>query len=567
MSIEIIKSQVTKFLESDTPEVMAIKGRWGVGKTYQWNKSLLEAKNNKKIKLEKYSYVSLFGINSLDAFKYAIFEQVINRDLIGTDTSIETFKDNIVSTSAKLGKTGINFIKSKSTTHAIESFAFLSLSETIICIDDLERIGNGLDIKNVLGLVSVLKEKKKCKIVLLLNDGEEGLDDYVKYRDKVVDIELEFSPTVEENVAIVFIGNDYATEVLKESAIKLNIKNIRVLKQIERLVNLVIPYLVSYEPEITHQAVQTLTLFAWCYYCHKSDGAPLLEYVTKIEYLDLAIGKEKDDNEEHQKWKTIIGNYGYNATDEFDLLLSKVIQTGYVIEDEIEQKADKKNKEVIAYKFGNSYRNAWDLYHSNFNDNSNEVVEVFYKTLKINIEHIDPYNLDQMVWLFRELGVNEKAEKIIDLYIESRKDELGLFNPDVFYSWGSGIKDQSIKDKFTTIYQASFVQESAEQVLESISGKNGWNPNDITILSNTSIDEYYELFKSVNDRYRLASFITTCLQFGKFLTANNDEKEIANRATEALKKIARESKINTLRVEKYGIILDDQQTQNEYINS
>lgn len=44
MSIETIKSVITDFLESETPEVMAIKGKWGTGKTHLWNKLLGENK-------------------------------------------------------------------------------------------------------------------------------------------------------------------------------------------------------------------------------------------------------------------------------------------------------------------------------------------------------------------------------------------------------------------------------------------------------------------------------------------------------------------------------------------
>ena len=183
MSIDIIKSQIANFLQCNTPEVMAIKGRWGIGKTYSWNKFLLEAKKSNRIALKKYSYVSLFGLNSLDAFKYSIFEQVVSSELIGTQPSVATFKENTLSLLGSLGRKSFNIFRESSLlkgfSPAIESLSFLSLNETIICIDDLERKGNSLSIKDVLGLVSLLKEQKKCKIVLLLNDGEDGLDDYV----------------------------------------------------------------------------------------------------------------------------------------------------------------------------------------------------------------------------------------------------------------------------------------------------------------------------------------------------------------------------------------------------
>lgn len=46
------------FMQSDN-SVLVIKGDWGVGKTFFWNKYYNENKNN--LKKIAYSYVSLFG--------------------------------------------------------------------------------------------------------------------------------------------------------------------------------------------------------------------------------------------------------------------------------------------------------------------------------------------------------------------------------------------------------------------------------------------------------------------------------------------------------------------------
>lgn len=231
MSIEIVKSQIQRFLASDQPEVMAIKGKWGVGKTYSWNKFLLEAKNEKIIKYQKYSYVSLFGINSLDAFKYSIFANGISIDLFESGTDASTFQTNLDSL-LRTGKKSLplveNITRIFSKTNLvtiIEAAAFFSIKQYLICIDDLERVGKGLEIKDVLGLVSLLKEQKKCKIVLLLNDGEEGLNDYKKYREKVIDFELAFDPTAEECAKIAFAEtnlNECAANVLNKRLTKNN---------------------------------------------------------------------------------------------------------------------------------------------------------------------------------------------------------------------------------------------------------------------------------------------------------------------------------------------------------
>lgn len=164
MSKLLIEEQIRKFLSSETPEVMAIKGQWGVGKTYSWNSFLKKARNDKIIKLPSYIYVSLFGISSLDTLKYSLFENSIPVDLIGTEPNLATLKQNTSGVLLGYGKIAGGLFKStpiaKNITPILESLAFMNLSKSIICIDDLERKGAGLSLKDVLGLVSLLKEHK-----------------------------------------------------------------------------------------------------------------------------------------------------------------------------------------------------------------------------------------------------------------------------------------------------------------------------------------------------------------------------------------------------------------------
>lgn len=554
MSIETIKTEIIRFLESETPEVMAIKGKWGTGKTHLWNKLLGE--NKDKIKFGKYSYVSLFGINSLDVFKYAIFENAASSNLIGKDSSIENFKANLLETSTALGKKGLEIFKSKGNSHTIESLAFLSVRNTFICIDDLERKGQQLEIKDILGLVSLLKEQRNCKIVLLLNEGEEGLKNYATYCEKVVDIELVFAPTAKENVEIAFNGkDDYAIQVIKESAIKLNIKNIRVLKQIERFVGLVTPYLSECEPEITQQAASSLTLFTWCHYCHDGNNVPDLAYVTDTNFF-LASFHANEKTEEQKKWDSIIHNYDYSHADELDLLLADIVKTGYVVIDELIEVLKKKNAEIVASKSATSYHDAWNIYRDSLENNETEVLDALFEGFTTNIKYLSVRDLDQLVVFFRRFEANDKAEEIIDKYIELRKEESELFNVKIHLQFDA-ITDQSIKDKFRQVYTSLVFGETAEQVLDRIAGTNGWNPDDLIILANTSVDDYYILFKSIESHERRIAYISKCLEFGQVTSPDSAYKEIANHATQALQRIAEESRINKIRMSGwFGIEVD-----------
>lgn len=557
MSIEIVKSQVQEFLSCDKPEVLAIKGAWGIGKTYSWNKFLLDAKKSNRIALERYSYVSLFGINSLDALKYAIFEHVIPRELIGTEANLETFKKNTTGLLEVLGRKSLAWFKGasliKSFTPAIESISFLSLSKSLICIDDLERRGAGLSMKDALGLVTQLKEQKKCKVILLLNDLEEGLEEYKKYREKVIDIELKFDPTSLESAEIALDLSSQEGEALSQLTQKLKIKNIRVLKKIERMINLVLPLTAGFEPEIKDQVRHSIVLFSWCYFC-ASEGAPPLEFVTSMGYDQWGLGEEEEADEKRKAWKNLVNEYGFQHTDELDLVFAEAVKTGYIDEVSFRLEASNRNKQLLAAKSQESFSKTWRLYHDSFDDNRDEVLSKLFDSFKRNVKNITPGNLNGTVKLFRELGEGERASEIIDLYMNERGAESELFNLRENNFFGD-VKDKEILERFDEKYRASVTVESAAEVLQRIAGTNGWNQKDEVVLANTSVDEYYNLFKNERGEH-LSSFIYACLKFGRIGNANDQQKEVARRAIEALKKIAAESELNRLRVKKYGIEID-----------
>jgi hypothetical protein len=104
MSIELVRHEIYRFLASPEAEVLCLRGKWGVGKTFSWRAFLLEAKDRGSIALKSYSYVSLFGIESLDQLKYAIFANSVGLDAIGVEPSLETFKSNTAAISEQLGR-------------------------------------------------------------------------------------------------------------------------------------------------------------------------------------------------------------------------------------------------------------------------------------------------------------------------------------------------------------------------------------------------------------------------------------------------------------------------------
>lgn len=558
MSLSNVKTKISDFLSTNTPEVMAIKGAWGVGKTFTWNMLSEQAKNSKKIALKKYSYISLFGINSLETFKSAIFENLISTNSIGTVANLETLKENYSNEGLiSLSKRGLgifgdtSFLKGLSS--AINSLTFLTIKETIICIDDLERRGKNLEIKDVLGLISLLKEQRKCKIVILVNDGEIGIDDYVKYREKVIDIEIEFAPTSADSASIAFNTNWNAHEATKECSTKLDIKNIRLLKKIERLISEAEKYWLGKEPEIRQQFISSLTLFAFSHYDQSTNkSAPPLGFILSTGYDAWGLGEKESD--EKKKWRSYLSNYGYQLTDELDLKIADAVIKGYFDEDEIKQQVDNQNAQILASKSTNSFSNAWNLFHNTFANNEEELVSTLLRSLIENAQNISPNNLNGTISLFRELGRNDEATRAIEEYILARDQELDIFNLSNSHFFGDKI-DPEIVDKFNKQFLQNEKKETAKEVLLRISEHNSWNKKDELILANTSVDEYYDLFTSEEGDH-LHRIIKKCLEFGQFSNADDRQMSIGNNARDALIRLGNESNLNRRRVKRYGVNLD-----------
>ena len=236
MSIVHSKIEVDRFLATDLPEVLVIAGNWGVGKTYAWKRYLSSAYADQQVALKKYAYVSLFGLSSLKEVKDAIFQNSVLMEASGRSPDFSTFEAGLTTIKSNWrsgGAWAAMLPASKSYATIVASMGFFSLKEQIICIDDLERRGASIDIRDVLGLVSQLKEEKACKVVLLLNDRELGKDEaqYQSQLEKVADTLIRFEPTAEEATTIGLDGSQQFHEFLKTNCVALNIVNIRTVKK------------------------------------------------------------------------------------------------------------------------------------------------------------------------------------------------------------------------------------------------------------------------------------------------------------------------------------------------
>ena len=273
MTVSTVRTVVERFLKSAKAEVLVLKGAWGVGKTYTWNKLVTDSKAS--IALPSYSYVSLFGVSSLAELRLAILAKTTSVQHLGMPISADAVKEDVASQAKAMGRKvlewGMSFREMpvlRNVSVALESLAPHLVKNTIVCLDDLERISQHLPADELLGFISSLKEEKECKVVLIFNDqrleGNAGI--YEKYREKIVDFELLFDPSASEAVDLVLPREAPWYDNVKRKALALNIKNIRVLRKIAQLAELVQGHVKDFHEKVMLQAIDTIVLVAWIYY-------------------------------------------------------------------------------------------------------------------------------------------------------------------------------------------------------------------------------------------------------------------------------------------------------------
>jgi Cdc6-like AAA superfamily ATPase len=205
-SAETTKAEIARFLQGSEPGVLCITGEWGVGKTFLWRQVLDNLRKANGLSITRYSYVSLFGLNSLDDVKGAVFE---NMEWLDQDSTNFTQRGKagakaLAARAKKLSElagalpwVGQAFTKAR-------PLYFSLIQDQIVCIDDLERRSKNLDLKDVLGLISFLREQRGCKVALILNAEKLGdnKEEFDALLEKVIEEKVILAPTATDTASI-----------------------------------------------------------------------------------------------------------------------------------------------------------------------------------------------------------------------------------------------------------------------------------------------------------------------------------------------------------------------------
>jgi hypothetical protein len=430
----------------------------------------------------------------------------------------------------------------------------------IVCFDDLERRGENLRPKDVLGLISFLREQRNCKVVLILNDeGLEGSSraEFETHLEKVVDVSLKYEPSPSLAASI---GTDGKNEAVAERCIALSITNIRTIKRVIRLVETLKPKLADCDPQVLTTAISSLTLFCWCR-DHPSE-APSLDFIASetqdasaLRHLrDDTASTGKDEVGSEPRWRAMLRAYGYMWTNEFDLILMDAVKRGYFDDESLADEARKESAKFTKGRVEGSFDAAWRKFHDSFADDEKEVLDGIYDAFLNNIDYVTPQNLSGTVTTFKKLGRTEQALDMISRYVAARQGERDLFDL-ALNPFGGLVEDADVRKAFEKA--VAVTREKPDFAALLVEPNGNWSPETLEALAAAPVEDYRQAFKSHSGK-ELRQLLANALRWANVINADRAMLAMTQKTREALLAIGQESPLNRLRVKNLlGIKADD----------
>lgn len=531
MNNEKLKQILDSFFTNETQNMLIIKGGWGIGKTYFWNNYFESIRGSKKHfkTLNAYSYVSLFGINDISALQNKIITNTEIIDESGYKKLVKKQNKNI----NKFIKGFFNVPIIKKGIYDVTPFLHNMIQNQLICFDDLERCSDKFSIGELMGYADELVQQKNCKMIIIFNEGQLNEDEkklFNQYREKIIDIEVTYSPTLESNFNMVFlesnIGKNWQKKV-RERCMLLGINNIRVLKKIRYGLEEYWSYIQENEfpDKVRDSFIQNFVSFYSLYLEEKEDhyqdiknkifsGRLRVSDVVSMSYGSYWLNEKKDPSLDLE----LVRKYLLESSSIFDDDIVFYINNGYISSDFIAKSKswfEDLQHEAKVLECKNKVSKIWDLYHSTLLDNLDDIIKTLNDLIKDDdiFDYLDVQNFFQFIksfYFFQELEDSKYEVReiypYIDKYVNKNKpiflesDKGSILASIEFTSFGTQKTyehaiDDYTKEKINELRSAQYQKMEIWDLLKKIYEAEYSSPEEKLLLEGITKDQYIELFE------------------------------------------------------------------------
>ena len=500
-----------------------------VGKTFAWKAYASQPHHFRESAI---SYVSIFGASSITDIKRLILEKAVGLNSKELNRAIKVARSTWAF--------GRLLPKFSNFANAVQYVSELLLKNFIVCLDDIERRSSSLELSTVFGLVSLLKEENNCRVVLIFNEDELKEADQTAlkiYREKIIDVEFTYAPTIAENAAIIFKEpkHAFAFRVFE----LLEIRNIRVMQQVAWNLDLFEPFTLTLAPSVREWFLRHVVVLTCLFHQHANDiNFSDLDKFSEASFI-IAKGQAKEERPGDRLLRRV--DYGYSAPDEFviwflqhGLVKDKELKEALKAEDERERRSQIREKQMTI----------WNLLTSNFQASQERLVHELVHFLNENVTELSWGELNEICDVISKLDANENTQLWKDRLILAQAPKIDMQTLNIYREHTS---DKELLDKLDARRAELHQEKSIKSIIFRMVLERGWMPEDLAALDEYSEEEYANWLASETDP-RLLEILK---EFRFTFNRNAQEtaySRIGIKLENALKRLGTTSAINRLRL-------------------
>ncbi|MCG8599790.1 MAG: KAP family NTPase [Verrucomicrobiales bacterium] len=420
------KEQFRRFFQAEESGVFVLKGEYGCGKTFFITESILKSEEFQRY-FSFSSRISLFGVNTLTALEETAMGSLRYAEK-GPD--VESV-DSGFSAAQKALKKAIGIDLQFSVRSLL--WAIASNLGFVLVIDDVDRKGDDLSMKEILGFATSITEQSqgKTKVIIVANEGKILGKDKIEWdqlREKFIDFEFTFAPTPKE-LANAFIDSENLYEVIGDIFQSLNSRNIRAMRKVERHVLNLRKFLgertLDYPDLPFDEAARYATLFLLAgrdYEISNLPGSLSGEGVHDLfDFLDTERTPEQEQRAERRnRFDHTARKIGFSGHSFWSGIFFSFFVHGSVEEKVLEESRGALSDLSLRERH-NKQRDRIDrMAHGSLRDNSRELKTELEKLLKEFAELVSAKDLKSYIRVIEGLGL--EGESLWKIWLEGRKD-------------------------------------------------------------------------------------------------------------------------------------------------
>lgn len=514
-----IRQALDAFLSSPDPGVLAIKGDWGAGKTFFVDKYLISKTD---LPNQQVSFVSLFGLSSVEEVRRQIIPSALSfRQLRNQDRVLISKK--LLGMIRKLPKVS-DF---ETLFQSIENYAIRDL---LVVLDDIERKGKELPLKNLLGFVNYLSEHANCKIILILNEDElqkDDKDELGKFREKLIDRELLFAPSYETNARLFFKDTDLFAQAL-EVFQRCECRNLRVIKRCYVATQEFRTRFRELSPSGLTKLLNQVLLISCLFY--RFGGQIDFDALTTQRVIALF----STDTSEKIEGVEILKKVAFRPSDA-DTLIIKYLRTGF-FEPSLNEKLLEADRQMVQQQITwDDIEKTFRLFNANFGSDVEEFTARLEKFFYRNMSVIGWNTFRQGLDALRMLGLDAEADKWTNEFIQLKAPSFSFSECKTFAKLQlSERSQQAITDRRAAILN----ERRPKKIITKMMEDQGWSEEDTAALDQYDTTYYEEWFKSDQDENLLSLLAEFVRFFNPYGPSDQVGKSIGIKVFSALRNIA-----------------------------